>query len=194
MKTIIPRSVQYAALLVSCITLSCNTVLAADNPTALDMTDNSKTNVEIKTSMNINAINLMNPEPGVYTSGQPSKEELQAMADAGIKHIINLRPDSEMDWDEKQFVESQGMTYSVLPIASAADLNTDNAAALDQLLKNSSGEPTLVHCASGNRIGAVIAVREGKLNNVGVAQAVETGKQWGLTKMEPQVRDVLSAP
>lgn len=194
MKNIMPRSVRYAALLFSCITLSCNTALAAERSNAPEMTNISKTDVETNTLMNINAINLMNPEPGVYTSGQPSKEELQAMADAGIKHIINLRPDSEMDWDEQQFVESQGMTYSVLPIASAADLNTDNAAALDQLLKNSNGEPTLVHCASGNRIGAVIAVREGKLNNVGVEQAVETGKQWGLTKMEPHVREVLSAP
>ncbi|WP_439133581.1 phosphatase domain-containing protein [Pseudomaricurvus sp.] len=143
-------------------------------------------------NVNIDAINLMHPEPTTYTSGQPTKEQLKDMSDSGIRHVINLRPDSEMDWDERQYVESLGMTYAVLPIASPADLTTDNAAALDKLLSQAGDEMVLVHCASGNRVGAVIAIREGKLKNVGLEQAIETGKQWGLTKMEPQTREALS--
>lgn len=164
-----------------------------NNVNKSDLKIESKTDVEGDILKNIDAVNLMQPEPMAYTSGQPTKEQLQAMAESGIKHVINLRPDSEMDWDERQYVESLGMTYAVLPIASAADLTVDNAAALDELLTQTSGEPVLVHCASGNRVGAVIAIREGKLKNQSLEQAIETGKEWGLTKMEPQTREALSA-
>jgi uncharacterized protein (TIGR01244 family) len=141
----------------------------------------------------ITAPNLMRPQESVFTSGQPSREELQAMALAGIKHIINMRPNSEMDWDEAEYVLSLGMSYAELPIASAADLTVSNAEALDTLLEEAQNEPVLLHCASGNRIGALIAVREAKLKNQDVEQAIDTGKQWGLTKLEPQVRELLSA-
>lgn len=148
--------------------------------------------METTTVKTITATNLMHPQDSVFTSGQPTQEEFQAMAEAGIKHIINLRPNAEMDWDEAQYVESLGMTYSQLPIASAADLTVSNAEALDQLLNKAGGEPVLVHCASGNRIGAVIAVREAKIRQKELEEAISTGKQWGLTKLEPQVRDLLS--
>lgn len=141
----------------------------------------------------ITATNLMHPEESVFTSGQPSQDELKAMAEAGIKHIINLRPDAEMDWNERQYVESLGMSYAQLPIASAADLTVTNAEALDTLLQQAAGEPVLVHCASGNRIGAVIAVRESRLKQKGLEEAISTGKQWGLTKLEPQVRELLAS-
>lgn len=148
--------------------------------------------METTTVKTITATNLMHPEESVFTSGQPSKDEFQAMAAAGIKHIINLRPAAEMEWDERDYVESLGMTYAQLPVASTADLTVTNAEALDQLLRQAAGEPVLVHCASGNRIGAVIAVREAKLKQKGLEEAISTGKQWGLTKLEPQVRELLS--
>lgn len=139
----------------------------------------------------ITATNLMHPQESVFISGQPSQDEFKAMADAGIKHIINLRPDAEMEWDERQHVESLGMSYAQIPVASAADLTDANAEALDQLLNQAGDEPVLVHCASGNRIGAMIAVREARLKGKDMEEAITTGKQWGLTKLEPQVRELL---
>ncbi|NMH61344.1 fused DSP-PTPase phosphatase/NAD kinase-like protein [Alteromonas ponticola] len=134
--------------------------------------------------------NIVNPAPNVYSSGQPSEEQFQQMKTQGIKHVVNLRPDAEQDWDEKSYVESLGMQYHHIPVAGEADINLDNAAKLDMLLAKHSGEPIVVHCASGNRVGALVALNEGD-EHQDIDAAITTGKQWGLTRLEPVVRDKL---
>ena len=53
------------------------------------------------------------------------------------------------------------------------------------------GQPILVHCASGNRVGALIALADYWLNGVGNSEALAHGLQAGLTKLEKDVRQVL---
>jgi len=36
--------------------------------------------------------NLKTPAPNYYSAGQPTAAELTALAGAGVKHVINLRP------------------------------------------------------------------------------------------------------
>lgn len=136
--------------------------------------------------------NLVHPERTIYASGQPTKEQLEALAESGIKHIVNLRPKGEQDWDEGAWVQSLGMTYHAIPVAGAAGITVDNAKALAELLEKTGNETTLVHCSSGNRVGALIAVQEHALKGQSVDAAVNTGKQWGLTGLEPLVRETLS--
>ena len=50
---------------------------------------------------------------------------------------------------------------------------------------------TLVHCASGNRVGALIALQHG-LESGDVDAAIAEGKRWGLTRLEPVVRNALT--
>ncbi len=46
-------------------------------------------------------LNLKNVDATVITSGQPTKEQIKIVFNSGVKHIINLRPASEQDWDEE---------------------------------------------------------------------------------------------
>jgi len=142
---------------------------------------------------NAGIVNLTLPEAQVVASGQPTQEQLQALASAGVKHVINLRPDSEMEFDEKAVVESLGMMYHSLPIAGAADVTHENAAALSQMLSAMSGQPVLVHCSSSNRVGALVAVSAADTQGLSVDDAVAEGQRWGLTRLEPAVRAALSA-
>ena len=49
---------------------------------------------------------LTAPSETVLSSGQPSQEQLQAMAAAGVRHVVNLRtPGEEVDFDEQAAVE-----------------------------------------------------------------------------------------
>jgi len=128
-----------------------------------------------------------------YVSGQPSPEQLQAAAAAGIKHVINLRPKAEMKWDEAGAVAALGMQYHFIPVAGAADVNTSNAATLQLALQALRGERVLLHCASGNRVGALVALQAGLDRPGEVEAAIAKGRNWGLTRLEAVVRQQLMA-
>jgi len=135
--------------------------------------------------------NLSVHENNVYASAQPTPEQLQQLADAGVRHIINLRPESEQDWDEKSAAEAAGIAYHAIPVAGRADLTLANAEALDNLLASLQGQGVLVHCASSNRVGGLRAITALEKNGSSLEQALAEGRQWGLTGMEPTVREVL---
>ncbi len=137
--------------------------------------------------------NLHHPEKRVYASGQPTQAELRVLAQAGIKHVVNLRPAKEQTWSEAAFVQTLGMKYHALPVAGAAGITDENAAALAKVLHEIGGEPVLVHCSSGNRVGALIALGE-QAKGANVDEAIAKGKRWGLTRLEPMVRDLLARP
>ncbi len=139
-------------------------------------------------------MNLSQPTENVFASGQPTKEELSSLAQSGIKHIINLRPLQEQDWDEAEYVESLGMQYHLIPVAGAVDITVENATKLSALLKQVGSDKTLVHCSSSNRVGALIALSEGVLNGRSVEESITQGKRWGLTTLEPVVRKEISSP
>jgi uncharacterized protein (TIGR01244 family) len=141
---------------------------------------------------NAGIMNLKSPEAQVISAGQPSQEQFQALASAGVKHVINLRPASEMEFDERAVVESIGMMYHSIPISGAEDITHENAAALSEMLSALSGQPVLIHCASGNRVGALVAVSAADTQGMSVDAAVAEGQRWGLTRLESAVRATLS--
>ncbi len=136
-------------------------------------------------------MNLSTPAENVLASGQPTQEQLQLLASSGVKHIINLRPTSEQEFDEEALVKSLGMEYHSMPVAGADGVTSENAKRLDDLLSSLNGQPLLVHCASSNRVGALRALTA-SANGEALESAITTGKSWGLTGLEPAVRTKLS--
>jgi len=125
------------------------------------------------------------------STGQPDAEILQTAGDAGFVAVIDLRTDSEdRGFDEAATVEELDMRYVRLPIAGAEDVTFENAARLDEVLAEIDG-PVLVHCASGNRVGALFALRA-SMAGASDEEALEVGKTAGLTRLEATVRERLA--
>jgi protein tyrosine phosphatase (PTP) superfamily phosphohydrolase (DUF442 family) len=82
------------------------------------------------------------------------------------------------------------MTYVNLPIDGATDVTYANASALDELLANAEG-PVLLHCASSNRVGALLALRA-KQRGADNASALELGVAGGLGGLEATVEKKLA--
>ena len=137
-------------------------------------------------------LNLTVPEANALASGQPTEEQLRVLAASGVKHIVNLRGADEQDWDEAAVVESLGMQYHSIPVVGAEGLSNENAQSLSRLLAEISGEPVLVHCASGNRVGALVAINANQQQGMDIESAITEGKRWGLNQIEPRVREVLN--
>lgn len=137
--------------------------------------------------------NLRQVDNHLYISGQPSQEQLEILAKAGVRYIINLRPVAELAWDEKAFVEAQGMNYIHIPVDGASGVSEQNANLFIQAINKVNDEATLIHCGSGNRVGALIAIDAAVNQQEGLEKAIAKGKQWGLTGLESHVRGLISS-
>jgi uncharacterized protein (TIGR01244 family) len=125
----------------------------------------------------------------VISAGRLKREDIGRLKEAGIEYVIDLTPDDETpDFDEASAVRSADIDYSNLPVRGAADLTRENVIAFDRLLR-SAERPVLVHCASGNRVGAMAALRAAWVEGRSEEDAIAIGKSWGLKGLEPQVRE-----
>ncbi|MGV8961585.1 MAG: beta-lactamase hydrolase domain-containing protein [Stenotrophomonas sp.] len=136
-------------------------------------------------------LSFVQARPGLYTAGQPSAAQLREAAHNGVTTVIDLRqPDEDRGFDEAAATAQLGLRYVRLPIAGAAGITEDNARALHQLLAQEHG-PVLLHCASGNRVGALLAVINTRLEGAGIEPALALGRRAGLTSLEPVTRALL---
>ena len=127
---------------------------------------------------------------GVTSSGQPSEQALKVFSESGYAAVIDLRGESEnRGLDEQAVVEELGMDYVAFPITGRDGISFENAERLDSLIEQYDG-PVLVHCGSGNRVGALLALRE-SLNGASDEEALEYGREGGLTRLEGVVRERL---
>lgn len=126
------------------------------------------------------------PLPGVVTGGAPSAEQLRAAQALGYQTVISLLPSQERDEGAPEAVEQLGMRFVSIPIAGADDLTEENARELGRVLR-SAERPLILHCASGNRSGALLALAAFYVEGVSAESALELGLRAGLTSLRPAV-------
>jgi protein tyrosine phosphatase (PTP) superfamily phosphohydrolase (DUF442 family) len=129
-----------------------------------------------------------------YRGGQPKEEDYQALADLGIKTVIDLR-DEPTNY-EKRDVESLGMRYVNIPMS---DTSYPKQESVDQFMKLVNDPATgkfFVHCAGGrHRTGVMGAVY--RFNNYGwnfdqvygEMKAYDFYTRWGHGDMKKFVED-----
>ena len=103
--------------------------------------------------------------------------------------MINLRPDSEPG-AKRQEVEGLGLDYVSIPVAGKSGLTEEKAIELAWALEEATS-PILLHCGSGNRVGALLALQAYYNEDEDPEAALELGLSAGLTSLEPEVRRIL---
>lgn len=132
--------------------------------------------------------NATSPALGIVSAGRLASADIARLREAGIREVIDLTPDAETpDFDESAAVRTAGLSYSNLPLRGAVDLTRENVLAFDALLR-AAKRPLLVHCASGNRVGAIAALRAAWVDGRNAEDAIGIGKAWGLKSLESEVR------
>ena len=140
------------------------------------------------------SVALLEPRPGVYPAGQPGAAAWAGIAARGIGTVVNLRTAAEMqDRDEAAEVRTAGMRYIEIPVEGAGGIDDANALRLREALLAAPG-PVLVHCASGNRVGALLALGEARHAGATPEQAIEFGRKAGMRSTEARVRELLGQP
>lgn len=144
-------------------------------------------------SLAAHATDFTQPRAGLHTGGQPSLEDLARLQSQGVRTVIDLRGAQEdRGYDAAAEARRLGMAYIALPIAGKDDVNAANAKALGELLRAQDGD-VLLHCASGNRVGALLAL-DAATRGVPREEALELGRKAGLKSLEPVVAEQLGKP
>lgn len=127
-------------------------------------------------------------DTGLVTGGHPSPEALEAATADGVTTVISLQTAEEDGVaEEAAQAEALGLRYVSIPVAGADGVTEDNARALDEALAGLDPSQTIVHCASGNRAGALLALRAFYLEGRTRTEALALGRAAGLTGLEDAV-------
>lgn len=117
----------------------------------------------------------------VAVAGQPTVEQIAALAPAGFRTVVNLRPEAETPaTPEKEAAAEAGLRYVAIPFATASP----SGEAVEEFLKVTDDPtiyPVLIHCASANRASALWLIRRVLRDGWSLADAEREAKENGLT-------------
>ena len=133
-------------------------------------------------------------EPQIVSSGQYDQAQFARLPALGYRTVIQLRLATEegTGWEEAKAKEL-GLKFLRIPVDGVKGVNEANARKLEAALQDRDGG-TLVACNSGNRVGALFALKVYYCEKIPAEKALEAGKKAGLTKAEPDVRNMLGLP
>jgi protein tyrosine phosphatase (PTP) superfamily phosphohydrolase (DUF442 family) len=105
-------------------------------------------------------INLIQIDDTLATSGQPTEEELAAVAEAQFEVVINLALHDDPRYslpDEAGTVTRLGMTYVHIPVIFTAP-NASDLSTFFEALDAHRGKKLLIHCAANKRVTAFLGL------------------------------------
>lgn len=132
--------------------------------------------------------NFSEPLPNVLCSGQPTKEQFDALAAAGVQRVLHLRRKSEpgTGWEEARAAKA-GIQFERLAIAGGPGLTRENVEAFASRLASYGDEKVLVSCATSNRVGAMFALKAVWLEGLDKEAAMALGQRAGMKGLTPTV-------
>jgi len=100
--------------------------------------------------------NANQASPSVITGGQPSAAHFRALKDAGVEVVLDIRdPMEPRGFDEQALMTQLGLEYTNI-VVTDAQLTDTTLDAVTEVMRKNEGRSTLVHCASGNRVGGAL--------------------------------------
>ncbi|MFT6724458.1 MAG: hypothetical protein ACJARN_001323 [Arenicella sp.] len=120
----------------------------------------------------------------LYVGGQINALDFDALKAAGIKTIINNRPDNEepgqfSSTDANTLANEHGMTYHYLPMANGQPLPPTLVADFKAII-DASDEGVLIHCRSGMRSAFIWALGQIPVGAISVDDAIDKAHAAGI--------------
>lgn len=116
----------------------------------------------------------------LYLAGQPQDISWDHIKELGVKSIINLRGETEMDFSaEIKKVGELGLEYFQFPIMENGQLIAQNCTRLSEMINDT--DPQFIHCGSANRVGGWLITYLTKYRNMDFESAVEIAQENGLS-------------
>jgi uncharacterized protein (TIGR01244 family) len=113
------------------------------------------------------SMTLIRLDEGAFVAGQIAPEDITGIAAAGVRTIVNNRPDGEQAGqpDARQIEEAaqaSGLEYRFIPVAGG--ISNAQIGAMAEILGNASA-PVLAFCRSGTRSTFLWALARSRLGD-----------------------------
>ncbi|KHE91348.1 MAG: hypothetical protein K8F52_05850 [Candidatus Scalindua rubra] len=169
------------------------TLFIVSNVFADNITMDKRSFIRQVSSALINLPNSQVPFDGVLTGGQPTFDQVKQAAETGFKAVINLRAGNELPDPEQErvWVEGSGMEYIHIPVIVTEGFTPQNAKAFAGALSKPGNYPLIVHCKSGERVGAMFALKAFHIDEKDIEEALLIGERAGMIKLAPTVKKIL---
>lgn len=118
----------------------------------------------------------------LYFSEQPDWASFAVAHERDVGVVINLRERGELDWDEQRAATDNGLVYYNVPIARKG--SSFSKAAIDEIgsiVRMHDDQKILLHCSSGNRASAWLAIHLVKDHDMGIEDSLSLARSVGLT-------------
>ena len=120
----------------------------------------------------------------LFIAGQLKISDFEELKNAGIKIIINNRPDNEEPGqmssdDAAKLAIEHGMEYHYLPMANGQPMPENLVNDFKTVLQNAD-DKVLAHCRSGMRSSFIWALGKIADGNISVDQAIEAAAAAGI--------------
>jgi protein tyrosine/serine phosphatase len=147
-----------------------------------------------KTFKDVKIKNFGQMDEHFFRGAQPKQNDYQALADLGVKTVVDLREDPEAY--ERSATEAAGMKYVNLPMSDKKYPTQENVDAMLKLINDPATGTFFVHCAGGrHRTGVFGALYRFTKYGWGFDQVYQEMKNydfytsWGHGDMKTFVED-----
>lgn len=126
-------------------------------------------------------------------AGQPSEDDIALIKESGFRRVISLRKDGEVDWDESARLRDAQLEFVHIPFQGEDELTDEVFSQIRKLLAESEQTPTMLHCGSANRVGAVWLAHRVLDQQVDLDTALAEAKKIGLKSpaLEAKAKDYI---
>jgi uncharacterized protein (TIGR01244 family) len=129
-------------------------------------------------------MNYRRVEAGLATANLITVAAIPKLAEAGFKTIIDLRSPSESGVSEEAAAaQRNGLRYVNIPV-TLSTLTGESVRKVADVLDQSANRPVLMHCASGNRVGAVMELYREDIHGMNHEAARNEARAIGLQAPE----------
>ena len=115
-----------------------------------------------------------------YRGAQPVGSDYADLKRLGVKTVINLIGDEDLDSRESRNVEAQGMRYIYIPMSTRRAPTQTQVEQFLSIVNDAASQPVYVHCVGGkHRTGVMTAIY--RMNHDGISgdAAFREMKQFG---------------
>lgn len=114
-----------------------------------------------------------------FRGAQPAGQDYANLARLGVKTVINLIGDADLDPSEKTMVERAGMRYAIIPMSTRVAPTPQQLESFLALVNDAASQPVYVHCVGGrHRTGVMTAVYRITHDGLSGAQAFQEMQQF----------------
>ncbi len=132
------------------------------------------------------------PIAGVLTGGELSDELLREAARLGYRTVVDLRGEREFNLPHRRALAEQlGLRWVHVPVTGVHHLGPTRGRQLLEAIEAEDALPAIVHCVSGDRVGALFAIALCCVRGASIQRALAIGLAAGMRGLAPAVHAVL---